>query len=224
MFRATIAVLRCAAIIAMVGLWGCATSPPPSATNPCDRVGRFFVVDHGWHTGVVIATDDLLRQLPALAEVFAEAPFVDIGWGDEDFYFADEPNVGHTMQAILWPTATVLHVAAVSEDPRVYFADVDAEVIEFTVPEEDYLGFLAFVVGSFARSPTGEVESLGPGLYGLSRFYRATGSYHAFYTCNTWTAEAAAAGGVPVSSDLALTADTVMDRLREAVAAMPRCV
>jgi uncharacterized protein (TIGR02117 family) len=223
MFRATIAWLWRAAIIAMVGLWGCATSPSaPPDTEPRDRFRRFFVVDHGWHTGLVIAMDDLMRQVPALAEVFADAPFVDIGWGDEDFYFADEPNVGHSLQAILWPTATVLHVAAVSEDPRVYFADVDAEVIEVTVSEEDYLGFLAFVASSFARSPTGEVESLGPGLYGVSRFYRATGSYHAFYTCNTWTAEAVAASGVPVSSNLALTADTVMDRLREAVAATPR--
>jgi uncharacterized protein (TIGR02117 family) len=216
--------MRRVVIIPIIGLWGCAASSPPSDTGACDRGGRFFVVDHGWHTGLVIASEDLLRQLPSLAKAFAAAPFVDIGWGDEAFYLADAPNTGHMLRAVLWPTATVLHVAAVPEDPRYYFSDVDAEIVEITVPEDNYRDFLAFVAASFARSATGDVQPLGTGLYGTSRFYRAMGSYHAFYTCNTWTAAAVAASGVPLSSTLALTADTVMDRLREASAVTPPCV
>ena len=44
-----------------------------------------------------------------------------------------------------------------------------------------------------------------PGRFGFDRdpggiFYAAGGSYSATYTCNTWTADALRAGGIPVSS------------------------
>ena len=66
-------------------LFGCATaSDPPRGEGGDWR--SFYVVNHGLHTGLVIARPDLLQVLPALAEEFSDGDLVEFGWGDEDFY------------------------------------------------------------------------------------------------------------------------------------------
>ncbi len=214
----------CMTLITLVMLWGCAGSPGmPAGNDTCNPGHRFFVVDHGWHTGLVVASRDLLRVLPELEATFSPEDFIDIGWGDEQFYRSPEGGIGLGARALLLPTPTVLHLVRVGEDPVVYFGDVDSEIITVTVTADGYRNLLAFIAAAFARSADGALEDLGPGLYGHSRFFRANGRYHAFYTCNTWMADAIAASGVPISSSLALTTNTVMSRLRASGATHDAC-
>ncbi len=207
----------------VLAMFGCATSPStPTGQVTCRGSRGFYVLNHGWHTGLAIASRDLLQVLPTLTEEFGDGEFVEIGWGDEGFYRAPRATLGLALRALFWPTATVLHVVKIPGDPRSYFSR--SEVIEVTVTEEGHRQLVAFVDGTFARSPEGALGALGPGLYGESRFYKAKGAYFMFNTCNTWVAEAVAVSGFPMSTRLALTAGSVMSRLRQGASAAPPCV
>jgi hypothetical protein len=72
------------------------------------------------------------------------------------------------------------------------------------------------VVQTFATDSQGDIILVKKGLYGDSRFFNATGSFYLTNTCNTWTASMLDSAGVPVSSFLTLTADSVLDQLRDA--------
>lgn len=215
--------MRIALLVLSLALFGCATAPAPSALPRTDGEGRtLYVVNHGLHTGLVIARADLLEVLPGLAEVFGEGDFIELGWGDEDFYRAAQPTLGLTLQALFWPTASALHVLAIGGDPRQDLAG--SELIEIRLAEDGYRRLLGFVAARFARSSEGALTELGPGQYDGSRFYRAEGSYSLLYTCNTWVAEALATSGCPLAFASVATAGQVMARLRQATTAGAACL
>ena len=53
-------------------------------------------------------------------------------------------------------------------------------------------------------------QQLGPGLYGKSRFYLSRETYHAFNTCNVWTARVLRDAGCPITPATTLTVDSLM--------------
>ena len=75
---------------------------------------------------------------------------------------------------------------------------------------DGYAALLAFIANGFARDTAGEVVALKHGIYGNSQFYRGAGSYHAFNTCNTWTATGLQQAGVDIAARFTLTASGVM--------------
>ncbi len=202
-------------------LFGCATaSDPPRGDGGAWR--SFYVVNHGLHTGLVIARPDLLQVLPALVEAFSDGDFIEFGWGDEDFYRAPQAALSLALGALFGSKASVLHAVRIDGDPRRRFAT--SEVIEVWVTEDGYRRLLAFVAGTFTLSATGTLAVLGPGLYGKSRFYQAEGRYSLSYTCNTWVAEALAASGCPMSPKAVITAGNAMSQLRRATTVGASCL
>lgn len=213
--------MRIVVLALILTLFGCATaSAPPRGEGGDWR--SFYVVNHGLHTGLVIARSDLLQVLPALAEAFRDGDFVELGWGDEDFYRAPQATLSLALRALFGSTATVLHAVRIDGDPRRRFAT--SEVIEVRVTENGYRRLLAFVAKTFTHSAAGTLAALGPGLYGESRFYQAEGSYSLSYTCNTWVAEALAASRCPMSPATVITAGSVMSQLRRATAGGATCM
>ncbi|CAD5110569.1 DUF2459 domain-containing protein [Zestomonas carbonaria] len=201
------------ALLLILLLSGCAATSPAPAPLDCAAARTFHVVNHGLHTGVVVAADDLLRAVPDLGEDFPREGFIELGWGDEGFYQAEQPGVGQALRALFWPGGSVLHLARVPVEPASYFPA--GQVATVSVDEDGYQRLLDFLADGFARAPGSEPRALGPGLYGHSHFYPATGRYSLFNTCNTWVAQALAASGFPVTSTSVVTAGGVMSQLRQ---------
>jgi len=188
----------------------------------CDATRAFYVVSHGWHTGIVVNRRDLIEVVPPLEDNFSSGEYLEIGWGDERFYQAPTVSLGIVFQAIFWPTPTVLHIVKVPYNPQRYFSK--SEVVEVSVPQTGYEKLLAFVAGSFGRTAGNGVIKLGPGLYGNSWFYRAEGDFSAFNTCNTWVAKSIETTGFPISSTTTITADGLLFQLRESMDANLNCI
>jgi uncharacterized protein (TIGR02117 family) len=201
---------------------GCAVqSIHHAAPTACRSLQVLFVVSHGWHTGIVVERGDLVRLLPPLAGDIGEERYVEVGWGEERFYQAGKGTPGLALRALLWPSSSVLHVVPFASPPRSYFPQ--SEVVEVWVEEAGYQAALAFMAGSFTRTPDGGVFRLGPSLYGNGWFYRAEGVFHAFNTCNTWVAKAVEKTGYPVSSTLTLTTHGLLSQLRDIGDGRDRC-
>jgi len=170
---------RSSVLLLTLLLSACAQQPSRS----CEPTRTLYVVSHGWHSGIVLESGDLVERLPALAADIGREGHVEIGWGEERFYQAREPTVVMALRAVLWRNASALQVVPFAGPPGRYFAS--SQVAEVRTDEAGYSAALAFVAGTFKG-----VERLGPSLYGKGWFYRAEGAFHLFNTCNSWVAEA----------------------------------
>ncbi len=187
----------------------------PSMGLPCEPKESFYVLSHGWHAGIVVNRLDLLDLVPSLEKDFTSGDYLEIGWGDEQFYQARTVTAGLAVRAVLWPTSTVIHVVAVPKSPTSQFPESD--VMEVFVPRVGYEQMLAYVAKSFTTAPDQNIVRLGPGLYGDGWFYQAEGTFHAFNTCNTWVAKAIGSTGYPMHGQTIITVEGLLNQLRQSM-------
>lgn len=189
----------------------CGSSPSVPVANDGESM-IVHIVNHGLHTGIVFDARAASGSIPGMAFDLSEIAYIEFGWGDRAFYQADAFSLWLALKALFFPTDSVMHVAGLRHDPEYYFRNSDIERISLSINQ--VIAMLHFINQSFARDGQGNLSNLGRGLYAYSRFYSATGTYHIFNNCNTWTMEALAEAGVAVDSPLALTARGVMRRIR----------
>jgi len=213
--------------------WGDAMLWPPPPGEPTVEI---FVVNHGYHSGVVLPRRALADQasrrgLSALGMVatrFADFERLEFGWGEEAFY-RQVPTVGSVtaplaLRALLRPgNASVVHVVGVRGHPRTAFPHSD--LVRLKLSPAGFERLADKLDASFARDAEGRVrEPIGPGLYGTSLFFHATGTFHLFHVCNHWTADLLDAAGVPTAPVVAtLPAGLLLDlEWRSGLEPLPR--
>lgn len=193
----------------------CACAGTPSLPADCTSTAHrstIYVVNHGWHTGLILRRRDVPEGLWPEKADFPEADFLELGWGDWDYYQADVPGVGLTLKAALWPTASVLHVVGVKGAVADRFGGF--ELIPLDLPDERFNDLVAYVDRSYARDRGAKTSPIGPGWSGDSLFYPARGRFHLFNTCNGWTSGALEAAGFPMGLLRPITAGQVIARVR----------
>lgn len=172
-----------------------------------------YLVSHGWHAGIVLERQILADKIKVLQQDFSGVDYLEIGWGDSDFYQTPEPHIGLILKAGLLPSESVLHLVGFNGDVTSYFPY--SEIIELKLTPEQLDDLSRHIAASFAVDGEDKMESLGHGLYGDSRFYRSKESYHLFNTCNVWTARALRKTGMAIELSSAITVDGLMVQLRE---------
>jgi len=202
-------------LVVVVLAGGCA---PGVAERPLGRGDEpalsVWVLDHGWHTAIVVRRADIERALWPEVDDFPEATFVEVAWGDRDFYMATSPSVWLAIKAAVRTSGSVLHVVGFDPPPATSFPG--AEVVEIRLPPPGFAAMTRFISDEYRRDEARRPIRLAPGLYAASGFYAARSPYHLFNTCNTWVARALQAGGLPVTPSGTLTAGGVMQQVREA--------
>lgn len=200
-------VLRWLALVC--GLLGAGCAATAGSVRDGPPAAAIHLVSHGWHTGIAIDRTDLPGDFPALAD-FPLAERLEFGWGDAEYYPAQDPSVWLGIKALVWPTPSVLHVAAVRGDIAAAFAASTIVRIELAAGGLDRLR--DFIRAEFRLDAQGRPIAVARGLYGESRFYRARTSFYFPHTCNWWTASALAAAGIPIEPATAFTARALLAR------------
>lgn len=121
------------------------------------------------------------------------------------------PHMGITLKAGLLPTASVLHIVGFNGSVTRYFAH--SEVIRVELSEVGFQRLCSYLENSYALDQAGRSQTLAPSLYGAGQFYLSRESYHAFNTCNVWTARGLREAGCPVTPAENLTVDDLMTRV-----------
>jgi uncharacterized protein (TIGR02117 family) len=168
--------------------------PPPDAP-----VRTIYAYNNYWHTGIVLRHDDLPPEHRTIFEPFGDAAWSEYGWGDAAYYPASKVTSGLLLQAALLPTDSVMHVVAVGDDPRAYYARYETVLYRIELSKAGFERVVSFVAASFESGEDGRPVFVSEGLYGRSGFYRARGRYWIFHTCNHWTADGLRAGGFPIT-------------------------
>jgi uncharacterized protein (TIGR02117 family) len=175
------------------------------------RTYTIYVSSNGWHTDITVRKADIPADRITEATDFADAHYLQFGWGDADYYTTPDPGIGTTLGAAFAGPA-VVHVAGLKALPNAVFNDT--EQIALTLSAENFAKLLDALHASFDRGGAARVAASADGVYDFSRFYPATGEFHLFNTCNTWTAQTLAAAGVAVTVSGTQSADDVMRQLR----------
>lgn len=185
----------------------CIKAVPPTKDEPTRII---FLVSHGWHAGIVLKRLDIQHIDWPKLKTFTHADYLEIGWGDKDYYTSHDPGPFLAAKALLLPTSSVLHLVGFSVPPEHYFPYSEIIRIELTVPGFERL--VNHISQSFLRDESGSAVSLGQGMYGYSRFYASKETYIACKTCNTWTAAVLQLAGCPVAP--AVTVNGLMSQAR----------
>jgi uncharacterized protein (TIGR02117 family) len=167
-----------------------------------------YLVSHGWHAGIVLRRTDIPADRWPENVDFPYAEFLEVGWGDKQYYQTPDAHFGITLRAALWPTSSVLHIVGFSGAVTAYYSS--SEIIEIKLGEPGFELLSRYIAASFARDEGGQARPLGRGLYGNSRFYLSRESYHLFNTCNVWTARALRAASVPITHSFSITVEQLM--------------
>lgn len=214
--------------LAALAVWlSLATGDP--ALYPARGAGvPVAVLDHGWHSGIVVgqpalraaaarighASPDLAERLRWLTTRFPGAEWLEIGWGDAEFYRVtpaiDDVDPWLALRAVLWPTPSVIQV--VPGTGSVAAAFPRSGIIDLHLSGAGFDRLAAALARTVA--PAGPRPPKGPSLYGGGAFYGATPSYHLLRTCNQWVSALLRAAGVPSSWLLSTFSDGLMAELR----------
>ena len=183
----------------------------PALAFAASAARQIWVVSNGWHSGIVLARPDVPESvIPEIAD-FPQARFLEFGWGDAEFYPAREAGAWLALRAA-FPGPAVMHVAGLPDHPARIWPQVT--ILPFAMNAEALSRLLVFLRNSFDRAGAGRAAASARGIYPFSLFYPATGRFHLFNNCNTWTAQALTAMGLGASLGGVNTADDLISRIR----------
>ena len=195
-------------VLGLVLAAGCTTAtavPPMPAPQHTHSV---YLVSHGWHVGLAVRRADVSPALWPESGALGSVRFVEVGWGDADYYPAAQGHPGLALQAAFASAASVLHVAAIDEPLEQFFRG--STIVEVPLSSSGFEALTRFIHAAYARDASGRPIVVGAGIYGVSRFYRAEGRYRLFDNSNTWTAKALAAAGCPIDPADTVTAGSLL--------------
>ncbi|MEW6039230.1 MAG: DUF2459 domain-containing protein [Pseudomonadota bacterium] len=175
------------------------------------------MIGQGWHAGIALRRADIPPGLVPESADFPGADYLELGWGDWDYYQAGDPGLWLLLKAALWPTAAVLHVVGVKGAITDRFGGF--EIVRLDVARSRFADLAAFIHASFLRDGAAKAWPIRSGYGRDSFFYPATGKFHIFNTCNTWAARALEAAGYPMGKLLPFTVEQLMARARRHAAA-----
>jgi uncharacterized protein (TIGR02117 family) len=169
-----------------------------------------YVTSNGWHSGIVIARADLPPGLIPETADFSAATHFEFGWGNRDYYTTPRKTLGLTIGAAL-PGAAVVHMAGLARPPYAYPGH---EAVALRISDDGFRRVAAYLHQAFARGGAARVAAVAPGLVATSAFYPATGTFHLFNTCNTWSARGLAVAGLAIRAGGVQQADELMTQVR----------
>ena len=143
---------------------------------------------------------------------FINYKYIDIGWGDEDFYQNPDPDYLLGAKAILVPTNSVIRIEGsdLTINKIVEWGDFS---IRFDLTGEQFKNLCEFINDSFSKDNDKNLIISSQKNNNRIIFYKSRLKYHLFNTCNTWIAEAFENCGFEISSSSVITAENLFEEI-----------
>lgn len=201
-----------AAILILIACLPLAACSGARTAADSERSQVVYVVRRGWHSGVALATADWPHRDSQLLARFADAGYLEFGWGDADFYQADEPTASTGISAVLWPSSTVMEVVPLQAAPAPGADEFEAVAVHVTNAELKAIA--SSLDASFVQpiSATGKTYRTAGG---EAQFFHARGKFYLLRMCNRWTAALLQRAGCAVSPRLTMTAGQVIEAAKK---------
>lgn len=187
----------------LLALGACAAPPGPADPQGGGPAVAVYLVAHDKHSGIAVRRADIPTGLWPEKRDFPQAEYLEVGWGDRDYYYGRNQSLAGTLRAALGSdNPSVLHVAGVRGPLAENFPA--SEIIEVKLTRDGFERLVRYIHDAYDRAGAPTVAPLGPGLYGDSRFYPAWESFNLLRTCNVWTARGLRGAGLPVHDSITM--------------------
>ena len=173
------------------------------------------MITHGWHTDIGLPATEATGPLARFRQVFPGARVLVFGYGKRTFMIAPVHTLGEWIIGP-FPGPAALEVSAISADAATAYGD--AHVMTLPLPRGGAERLSAFLWHSFATDAAGDPQVIAPGNWPGSLFYDAASRYGLDHTCNTWSAEALRAAGLPVHPGGVVFSGQIDGQVREILA------
>ena len=165
--------------------------PPPAQAD-----GQVSLVTHGWHTDIALPAAEASGPLARFRTVFPGAQTLVFGYGKRTFMIAPAHTLGEWIIGP-FPGPAAIEVSAVDTDAATAYGASHVQTLP--LPAGGAARLSGFLWAALAKTPSGAPVFVASGNWPGSLFYAASQGYALTHTCNRWTAEALAAGGLPVN-------------------------
>ncbi len=195
-------------LIVLIGGYVWTINPKEENSNQTENEIEIYVTSNGFHTDIVIPIKQeseqetnffkTLSQDSVLNSYFGETnsyKWLSVGWGDKGFYNesynGNFPSFPACLNAALLPSETLMHLDFYKNNLR-----EGKNCKKIKLQKEEYEKLMQHIASSF-QTVTESSESENTTFIRLPQkgysnsdyFFEAKGSYHLFYTCNSWTNE-----------------------------------
>lgn len=172
-----------------------------------------YIAKMDWHVGILVEINEEVIEKIEAAKDFNEFEYIDIGWGDADFYQSPESfDLYLATKAILIPTSSVVRIQGYNWgiNDIIKWRDY-AFKIDLTYPQ--FGKFCDFINRSFLKDNENKLLVTSVKFKGAVKFYSSSHSYHVMNTCNTWVAEGLEVAGKNIESSDVTTAEELFMQL-----------
>lgn len=167
------------------------------AGQQAENKHTIYISSISWHTGVVVPAYSLPDSLWPEGHSYADASFLEIGWGEADYYPHPGFNLWYGIKAVFWPTSSVLHVNPLNRKAEAYYSDT--EVVKIELNDKQLRRLTRYLMEELELNEKGRAMPAAEGLYADSYFYEGSSTYFFPKTSNVWAARALKKAGFSIS-------------------------
>lgn len=167
-----------------------------------------YLVDYGFHTGIIFKRDFLENEDFMALEELPESKFYEFSIGEEPFFRERKHTTMGKLRALFWPTNNIIRIHPFDESPIEYFKS-SSGIAKFSLDDAKAKQVWKFIDKSFVKNyPVVEKQKE------LARyFFKATGSYHLLSNCNDWSAKAFKPLGFKISFGARVSSRKLFEQL-----------
>jgi len=209
---------RCAAVLLAAALGGCSAlpaAPPRLSADSGPPAATLYVIDRGWHTDIGFPANEVNEKLARVARNAPGLHTLVFGFGDRAYVLPGDKGFFDMLRA-LFPGPGMMLVTLLRTSPAEAFGAEN--VVTLHLSREAAARVQAFVWNDIQTDASGHPLRVADGPYPGSIYYASTATYAGYYTCNTWTADALASAGLPVSASGLVLAGQLMEHARTVAA------
>ncbi|MCB1193445.1 MAG: DUF2459 domain-containing protein [Leptospiraceae bacterium] len=198
----------------LIAFISCSSVEKSFSASPKETNKKIYIVNYGFHTAIALYHKDLPEAYLPNYKFFSGSYFIQIAWGDKDWFILENPGTSIGLKALFLPTRTTMRIEGFSHrNPKDFYGSVD--VIELSVSHASFSSLLSYIQSTFKRDKYQNVIVIQKGKTGANYFYETKPTYHLFNTCNVLTAKAIKKTGIPISPLFSITAARVIAQVKE---------
>ena len=171
-----------------------------------------YFTNNGLHTHLVLPSQGLKALVPQLSKYFLDEPWLQLGWGDFDYYGSAKQTKLLGFRALFMPTKAIIGVRSITDITNHFHSQT--RIYAIPLPKTAMDATLLFISRYFQFNESNDLTIVREKATG-ELFFSASGTYSILNTCNNWTAYVLKEAGLKISPKLTIGPDQVERNVRK---------
>lgn len=151
-----------------------------------------YVSSISWHTGLIVPATIFPEKVWPQKINYSNTAYLEIGWGDKDFFTSKGFNPWYAFKAIFWPTSSVLQVKPIHGKVEAFYSNTKLAKIE--IGGEKLQKLRNYLLAEFELDAEGQFIPVTAGPSD-TYFFKGSSFYYFPKNSNVWIAKALKSAG-----------------------------